>query len=56
MNIIINKFNFKSIETLRKLALLLFITVTTSHIQAQKQVELIDDFELTLSSHSDSTR
>lgn len=49
MNLIINKFNFKSIETLRILALLLFITVTTSHIQAQEQVELIEDFELTLS-------
>ena len=41
MNLIINKFNFKSIETLRKLALLLLLTVTTSHLQAQEQVELI---------------
>ena len=49
MNLIINKFNFKSIETLRKLALLLLLTVTTSHLQAQEQVELIEDFELTLS-------
>ena len=49
MNLIINKFNFKSIETLRKIALLLFITVITSHVQAQEQIELIEDFELTLS-------